>query len=308
MKIKKSNVYFSKTGTGTGAKLSLSLPFLRDIMGITEDDKKIKVVYDEWNKRIVIVKDNDDKPKTKTIDQLSEEALKKLRDLEYVKDYVNEIMVKTYGVEIGRKIFQEEISKALYNEIRAEGIFTEDEKKDIVLEYTKYANMDKVGEEILGEVVLFLSEVQELDTDSPKNYSHYLDTLYYKSLDMDIVYNRLKIEALGGAYVETGETELPCGLIDKLKEIYFIKNIRTFEVLVLRLFGTKYSKDHTSIDFGKLEKFKEELKKADLKSLPYDERMLGYQLLEEFEEAKKNMIVLYMSDLSDGLAEEVMRL
>lgn len=304
MKIKKSNVYFSKTGTGT--KVSLSLPFLRDIMGITEGDKKIKVAYDEWNKRIVIVKDNDDKPKKKVIEQLSEETIKKMQELRCTKDLINEIMIKTYGVEIGRKIFQEEISNALYSKIREEGIFLEDETKDVVLEYAKYADMEKVGEEILREVILFLSEVKELDPDSPKNYRHYLDTLYYKSLDMDIVYNRLKVEALGGAYVETGDTELPCGLINKLKEIYFIKNIRLFEVVVLRLFRTKYSQDHTNIDFKKLEKFQNELKKADLKSLPYDERMLSYQLLEEFEGVKKK-IMAYISALSDELSEEVMR-
>ena len=48
-------VFFGKAGNGVGAKLTLSVPLLKK-MGITPENRDVKVIYDEERQTITIQK------------------------------------------------------------------------------------------------------------------------------------------------------------------------------------------------------------------------------------------------------------
>ena len=48
-------VSFSKTGNGMGARIPLSIPFLKK-MGITQENREVEVIYDEESQTITIMK------------------------------------------------------------------------------------------------------------------------------------------------------------------------------------------------------------------------------------------------------------
>ena len=52
-------VQIGKAGTGKGARINLSLPFLRDVLGVTDLNREIKITYDEENKKITLEKVED---------------------------------------------------------------------------------------------------------------------------------------------------------------------------------------------------------------------------------------------------------
>lgn len=52
-------VQIGQSGTGKGARINLSMPFLREVFELTEENRDIKITYDEENKKIIIEKVED---------------------------------------------------------------------------------------------------------------------------------------------------------------------------------------------------------------------------------------------------------
>nr|CDL65846.1 unnamed protein product [uncultured bacterium] len=57
--IRKQKVLISQAGTGTGAKVNISMPFLREVMGIDYNNRNILVIYDTEKKEIIIRKEGE---------------------------------------------------------------------------------------------------------------------------------------------------------------------------------------------------------------------------------------------------------
>lgn len=55
MEKRNANVSFSKSGNGIGARIILSVPLLKNL-GITPDERKVEVIYDEEKQTITIQK------------------------------------------------------------------------------------------------------------------------------------------------------------------------------------------------------------------------------------------------------------
>lgn len=55
MEKRNANVSFSKSGNGIGARIILSVPLLKTL-GITPDERKVEVIYDEKKQTITIQK------------------------------------------------------------------------------------------------------------------------------------------------------------------------------------------------------------------------------------------------------------
>lgn len=53
-------VQIGQAGNGTGARISLSLPFLRDVLNIEKEHRKVLVTYDEEEKKITIKQNRKD--------------------------------------------------------------------------------------------------------------------------------------------------------------------------------------------------------------------------------------------------------
>lgn len=55
---RKANIIYHKAGNGKSAKLTMPIPWLRD-MQITEEEKSVLLEYNEEDKKIIITKNSD---------------------------------------------------------------------------------------------------------------------------------------------------------------------------------------------------------------------------------------------------------
>lgn len=102
--IREQKILMSQAGTGTGARINLSMPFLREVMGVDYENRDIVVVYDNKEKEIIIKQKYDyEAIRKRGLDIISssiEEDLKEIEnDLDRIKRQLPDLVLGTISAD-----------------------------------------------------------------------------------------------------------------------------------------------------------------------------------------------------------------